>query len=61
MPIPKPKPDQSQAEYIAVCMTAIANEYDDMAQAIAVCIDAYKTAHENDESTDYEDLEQNDQ
>jgi len=37
MPIPKPKPDETEDDFISRCMSAIADEYDDNDQALAIC------------------------
>lgn len=42
MPIPKPKGDESQNDYVGRCMSAIADEYDTNEQAVAVCISTYQ-------------------
>jgi len=42
MPIPKPKSDESQNDYVGRCMSAIADEYDTNEQAVAVCISTYQ-------------------
>jgi hypothetical protein len=37
MPIPKPNPKEKESEYVSRCMEAIGGEYDDQAQAVAIC------------------------
>ena len=37
MPIPKPKSNEQKDAYISRCMAAIGDEYDDNAQAVAIC------------------------
>ena len=37
MPIPKPQAGEKQSDYIQRCMQAIASEYTDKDQAVAVC------------------------
>lgn len=37
MPIPKPKPEETEQEYISRCARAIADEFPDNAQRVAVC------------------------
>lgn len=42
MPIPKPKAAESENEYVGRCMEAIGGEYDDNAQAVAICYATYR-------------------
>ena len=42
MPIPKPKADEAQSDYVSRCMSAIADEYDTNEQAVAICISTYQ-------------------
>ncbi len=49
MPIPKPKPDETEEEFISRCMSAISDEYDEEDQAIAVC---FTTWREREKSMD---------
>lgn len=42
MPIPKPKSDESQNDYVGRCMSAIGDEYDTNEQAVAICISTYQ-------------------
>lgn len=42
MPIPKPKGDETQNDYVSRCMSAIGDEYDTNEQAVAICISTYE-------------------
>jgi len=42
MPIPTPKPDESQDDFGDRCMHAIGGEYEDKKQAYAICMDKYR-------------------
>ena len=42
MPIPKPKTGESQDAFISRCMSAIADEYDDNDQALAICFQKWR-------------------
>jgi hypothetical protein len=42
MPIPNPKSEESENEYVSRCMEAIGAEYDDPTQAVAVCYSTYR-------------------
>lgn len=42
MPIPKPKPQEDESAYVSRCMSAIGGEYDDQAQAVAICYSTYR-------------------
>jgi hypothetical protein len=42
MPIPKLKAGESENEYVGRCMEAIGGEYDDNAQAVAICYATYR-------------------
>lgn len=49
MPIPKPQPNQTEAEFIAQCVPAIIEEYGEQ-QAVAICMAAYETADDQNET-----------
>lgn len=42
MPIPKPKKDEKEKDFISRCMGAIGGEYDDNKQATAICYQSWK-------------------
>lgn len=42
MPIPKVKSNETENEYVSRCMEAIGGEYDDNAQAVAICYSTYR-------------------
>ena len=42
MPIPKPREDEEQDDFISRCVSAIADEFDDNDQAVGVCFDAWQ-------------------
>lgn len=42
MPIPNPKSEESENEYVSRCMESIGGEYDDPAQAVAICYSTYR-------------------
>jgi hypothetical protein len=42
MPIPKPNAGEKQSDFIQRCMEAIASEYTDKDQAVAVCYTQWK-------------------
>ena len=42
MPIPNPKSEESENEYVSRCMEAIGAEYDDPAKSIAICYSTYR-------------------
>lgn len=42
MPIPRPRPNEKQSDYVSRCMGAIGGEYDDKKQAVAICFSTYK-------------------
>ena len=42
MPIPKVKPGEAESEYVSRCMKEIGGEYDDNAQAVAICYSTYR-------------------
>lgn len=44
MPIPNVKGNESEDTYIARCMSEIGGEYDDNAQAVAICYATYRKA-----------------
>jgi len=48
MPIPKPKPEETQNEFMKRCMTdpTMEKEFPKSKQRIAVCLDAYREATE---------------
>lgn len=49
MPIPKPQPEQTEAEFIAMCIPAIIDEYGEE-QAVAVCMAAWEAADDAEET-----------
>jgi hypothetical protein len=51
MPIPKPQPNQTQAEFIAVCVPAIIDEYGEE-QAVAVCMAAWEAVDNAENQTE---------
>lgn len=56
MPIPKPKKEEKQREFINRCMESIGNEYDDPKQALAVCFSEFK----KDNAIDFDNIYDND-
>jgi len=42
MPIPKPQGDETQNEFVSRCVSAIADEYDDNDQRVAICISTFE-------------------
>lgn len=42
MPIPNPKPKETESEYIGRCMSEIGGEYDSNEQAVAICYSTYR-------------------
>jgi hypothetical protein len=42
MPIPSVKSSESENEYVSRCMGEIGSEYDDNAQAVAICYATYR-------------------
>lgn len=41
MPIPKPRPDENESEFVGRCVSEISNEYD-KDQAVAICFNTYR-------------------
>lgn len=41
MPIPKPRPDENESEFVGRCVSEISNEYD-QDQAVAICFNTYR-------------------
>jgi len=56
MPIPKPKTNEKQSNYINRCMEAIGGEYEDPKQAVAVCFSEWRKK----DSIDIDDIYNND-
>jgi hypothetical protein len=52
MPIPNVKPNEAEDTYISRCMSAIGGEYDDNAQAVAVCYATYRRGNMSKMSTE---------
>ena len=46
MPIPKPQAGEKQSDYIQRCMEAIASEYTDKDQAVAICYTQWREGKE---------------
>jgi len=46
MPIPKPRKNEKQKAFVSRCHSALANEYKKQAQRHAVCMNAWRKAHE---------------
>jgi len=44
MPIPEPREGEEQSEFISRCVEAIAGEYDDVKQAVAICYTTWERA-----------------
>ena len=42
MPLPKPQGDETQNEFVSRCVSAIADEYDDNDQRVAICISTFE-------------------
>lgn len=42
MPIPKPKPEENESEFVSRCMRSLNTDYPDEKQRAAICYDAYK-------------------
>jgi len=42
MPIPKPKQNEREDDYISRCMSQIGSEYESNEQAVAVCYSTYR-------------------
>lgn len=42
MPIPSPKPGESESDFVGRCVSEISNEYD-QEQSIAICFNTYRT------------------
>lgn len=60
MPIPKPQPEQTEAEFIAMCVPAIIDEYGEE-QAVAVCMAAWKAADDAENDAENQNEEYDDQ
>lgn len=41
MPIPKPRPEENESEFVGRCISEISNEYD-QDQAVAICFNTYR-------------------
>jgi hypothetical protein len=42
MPIPTPRPDEEESDFVSRCVSAISGEYDDNDQAVAICMSTYR-------------------
>lgn len=52
MPIPKPKSDEKQDEFVQRCHRALADEYDDSDQRHAICMGAWRKKHGGEAPSD---------
>ena len=52
MPVPKPSPDESEADFMGRCMSKMADEDPDMdnTQRLAMCFDAFRSGKKKGES-----------
>jgi len=50
MPIPKPKPNEKEQDFVGRCVSQLRNEDPDATQAqiVAICFDAFKTAQQGE-------------
>lgn len=46
MPIPKPRGDESESEFLSRCMSDLNTEYPDNSQRAAICYNSYRE-HKN--------------